>query len=96
MSIFDTLCKILSDAQVTSAAFKFSSSAKQVFNTTSSLEASAKAMSYLVDGCAPPQIKYPLKCLILFSQLGVVVTSGGNPVSIALAFGALRQIIGGE
>jgi hypothetical protein len=36
---------------------------------------------------------YPVKCGILFAQVGLAVSSGGNPWAVAMAIGSARQII---
>jgi hypothetical protein len=48
----------------------------------------------IVDKCAPPQAKYPIKCDILVAQIGLAVSSnGGNPWPVVMALGSVRQII---
>ena len=60
----------------------------KVYNSTSPVEAVS-----IIDDCAPPQIKYPVKCGILAAQVGLAVSSGGNPWAVAMAIGSARQII---
>ena len=65
----------------------------KVYNSTSPVEAVKVAAVLIIDDCAPPQIKYPIKCGILLAQLGLAVSSGGNPWAVAMVIGSARQII---
>jgi len=47
----------------------------------------------VVTNCLPPNIKYPLKCLVLIVQLGVSIGSGGAPISIALVLSSATYIL---
>jgi hypothetical protein len=47
----------------------------------------------IIDDCAPPQIKYLSKCVILSVQVGLAVSSGGNPWAVAITISSARQII---
>ena len=51
----------------------------KVYNSTSPVEAVKVAVVSIIDDYAAPQIKYPVKCGILLAQLGLAVSSGGNP-----------------
>jgi hypothetical protein len=51
------------------------------------------AAASIMDDCLPPQIKYPVKCGIFFAQVGLGVSSVGNPLAIALAIDSARKII---
>lgn len=42
--------------------------------------------------CAPPQVKYPLKCAVLVAQLAICISTGGT-VSTAIALNAAHQIL---
>ena len=65
----------------------------RIYNATSPVEAVKAATIGIIDDCAPPQIKYPVKCGILLTQVGLAVSSGGNPWAVAMAIGSARQII---
>mgnify|MGYP007080363500 CR=1 FL=1 len=62
-------------------------------NSTSPIEAVKVAAVSIIDDCAPPEIKYPIKCGIFFAQVVLAVSSGGNPWAVAMAIGSARQII---
>jgi hypothetical protein len=47
----------------------------------------------VVTNCLPPNIKYPLKCLVLAGQLGVSIGSGGAPISISLVLSSANYIL---
>jgi hypothetical protein len=65
----------------------------KIYNSTSPIEAVKIATVSVVEDCAPPQIKYPVKCSILIAQLALAISSGGNPWAVAMAIGSARQII---
>ena len=69
-------------------AYGFTKTAMKVYNSTSPVEAVKVAAVSIIDDCAPPQIKYPL-----LAQVGLAVSSGGNPWAVAMAIGSARQII---
>lgn len=71
----------------------FTRTAMKVYKSTSPVEAVKIAAISILDECAPPQVKYPIKCGILIAQIGIAVTTGGNTWSVAMAIGAARQII---
>ena len=50
------------------------------------------ASALILDDCGPPQVKYPVKCGIFFTQFGVTIAAG-NPSLIAVALAAARQIL---
>ena len=59
----------------------------KVYNLTLLVEAVKVAAVSIIDDCAPPQIKYPVKCGILLVQVGLAVLSGGNAWAVAMAIG---------
>jgi len=65
----------------------------KVYNSTSPIEAVKVAAIGIIDDCAPPQIKYPVKCSILVAQIGLAISSGGNRWAVAMAIGSARQLI---
>jgi len=65
----------------------------KIYNSTSPIEAVKIATVSVVEDCAPPQIKYPVKYSILIAQLALAISSGGNPWAVAMAIGSARQII---
>lgn len=65
----------------------------KVYNSTSPLEAVKIAAISIIENCAQPQIKYPVKCGILFVQIGLAISNDGNPEAVAIAIGSARQII---
>ena len=47
----------------------------------------------IIDDCAPPQIKYSVKCGIFSVQLRLMVSSGGDSWTVAMVLGSARQIM---
>lgn len=74
-------------------AYGFTKTAMKVYNATSSVEGVKVAALSIIDDCATPQIKYPVKCGIFLAQVVVAVSSGGNPWAVAMVIGSARQII---
>ena len=65
----------------------------KVYNSTSPVEAVKVAAVSIIDDYAPPQIKYPVKCVIFFAQIALSVSSGGDPWAVVMVIGSARQII---
>ena len=65
----------------------------KVYNSTSPVEAVRVATVSIIDDCAPPQIKYPVKSCILLALVGLAVSCGGIPWAVAMAIGSARHII---
>ena len=65
----------------------------KIYNSISPVEVVKVAAVSIIDDCASPQIKYPVKCRIFLAQVGLAVSSGGNPWAVAMAIGSARQII---
>ena len=84
---------IMSHIPVVSQVYGFTTTAMKVYNSTSPVEAVKVATISIIDDCAPPQIKYPVKCGIFIAQVGLAVASGGNPWAVTMAIGSARQII---
>ena len=78
---------------VVGQAYSFTKTAMKVYNSTSPIEAVKIAAVSILDDCAPPQVKYPIKCGILAGQIGIAISSGGNPWDVSLLIGSARQII---
>ena len=78
---------------VVGQAYGFTKTAMKVYNSTSPVEVAKVAARSIMDDCAPPQIKYPIKCGILLVQVGLAISSGGNTWSVAMAIGLARQTI---
>lgn len=73
-------------------AYVFTKTPMKVYNSTLPTEAVKIATIGIIDDCAPPQIKYLIKCSILISQITIVVSSG-SPWYVAMIIGSARQII---
>ena len=84
---------LIKQVPVVGQAYGFTKTAMKVYNSTSPVEAVKVAAGSIIDDCFPSQIKYPVKCSILLSQVVLAVSSGGNPWAIAMAIGSARQII---
>ena len=84
---------LIKQVPVVGQAYGFTKTAMKVYNSTSPAEAVKVAAVSIIDDCAPPQIKYPVKCGILLAQVGLAVSSGGNPWAVAMVIGSARQII---
>jgi len=84
---------LIKQIPVVGQAYGFTKIAMKVYNPTSTIEAVKVAAVLIIDDCAPPQIKYPVKCGIFLAQVGLAVSSGGNPWVVALTIGSARQII---
>ena len=84
---------VIKQVPVVGQAVGLTVTAMKVYNCTSPVQAVKTAAISIVDDCAPPQIKYPLKCGALLIQLGIAIGTGGNPWSVGLALGAAKQLI---
>lgn len=81
------LGELIKQVPVVGQAYGFTKTAIKVYNSTSPVEAVKLTTVSIIDACAPPQIKYPFKCGILLAQVGLIVSSGGNPWAVAMAIG---------
>ena len=88
-----TIMSIIKQIPVVGQAYRFTKTAMRVYQSTSPVEAVKVTAVSIIDEWAPPQIKYPVKCGILLAQVGLAVSSGGNPWAVAMAIGSARQII---
>ena len=84
---------LIQQAPVVGQAYGFAKTTMKVYNSTSPIEAVKTAAIGIAVDCTPPKIKYPIKCSIFIAQLGLAVSTGGNPWSVAMAIGSARQII---
>ena len=84
---------LIKQVPVVGQVYGFTKTAMKVYNSTSPVEAVKIATISIIDDCAPPQIKYPVKCGILLAQIGLAVSSGGNHLAVAMAIDSARQII---
>ncbi len=84
---------LLKQIPVVGQAYGFTKTAMKVYKATSPIEAVKIAAVSIIDDCALPQIKYPVKYGILVAQIGLAVSSGGNPWAVAMAIGSARQIV---
>ena len=87
------LNSVIEQVPVVGQAYGFTKTAMKVYNSTSPIEEVKVAAIPIIYDCAPPHIKYPVKCGILLAQVGLAVYSGGNPWAVAMAIGSARQII---
>ena len=78
---------------VVGQAYGFTKTAVKIYNSTSPIKAVKIAAVSIIDDCAPPQIKYTIKCGILAGQIGVAISSVGNPWDVSLLIGSARQTI---
>jgi hypothetical protein len=85
--------ELIKQVPVISQAYGLTKTAMKVYNSTDPISAVKNATLSIIEDCAPPQVKYPIKCGILLAQLGLAISSGGNPWAVALAIGSARQII---
>ena len=69
--------------------------AVNITNSTNPYVATVNGIKIVTLACLPPNIKYPVKCAILFAQIGVSICTGGTSsmVSTALVIGSARQIL---
>ena len=91
--VLQRMINILSNIPVVGQAYGLTKTAMKVYNCTDPINATKIALVSVVEDCSPPQVKYPLKCGILLAQVVVAIATGGNPFSVALSLGAIRQII---
>jgi len=87
------MINIISNVPVVGQAYGLTKAAMKVYNCTDPINATKVALVSVIEDCSPPQVKYPLKCGILLVQVGIVIATSGNPFSVSLAIGAIRQII---
>jgi len=50
----------------------------KVYNAIFPAKAIKVAAISIIDGCALPRIKYPVKCGIFFTQVGLAISSESN------------------
>lgn len=72
---------------------KFANAAKNVTEIADTRGAITKAVCNIVSDCMPPQIKYPVRCLIFGSSLYYSVCTGGTPWSWSVVINAGTEII---
>jgi len=84
---------LIKQIPVVGQTYGFTKTAMKIYNSTSPVEAAKVAAISITDDCAPPQIKYPVKCSILIAQVGLAVSSGGNLWAVAIVIVSARQII---
>ena len=80
---------LLKQLSVVSQVYGFIQTAMKVCNSTSPVEAAVS----IIDDCSHVIVRYLLKCSIFLTQVGLAVSSGGNPFAIAMAIGLARKII---
>jgi hypothetical protein len=85
--------ELINQVPVVGQAYGLTKTAMRVYNSTDPISAVKNATLSIIEDCAPPQVKYPIKCGILLAQLGLAISSGGNPWAVAMAIGSARQII---
>jgi hypothetical protein len=73
-------------------SFQVINLAKNATDTTNPALAIVKGVALLVDVCSPPQVKYPLKCVVMLAQYGIVLTSSG-PISFVMLLSTIQQIL---
>jgi hypothetical protein len=71
--------ELIKQVPVISQAYGLTKTAMKVYNSTDPISAVKNATLSIIEDCAPPQVKYPIKCGILLAQLGLAISSGGNP-----------------
>jgi hypothetical protein len=76
-------------------ANRLGDSSMKLTNHTNPFYATLSASKLLVEACLPPNIKYPVKCIIFALQLGMCVYYGGTTsiLSTTLTLATARQII---
>lgn len=84
---------LIKHVPIVGQAYGFTMTALKIYNSTSPIGATSLAVKGILADCLPPEVKYPVKCGILLTQLIVACSAGGNPFSVALAIGTARQII---
>jgi hypothetical protein len=74
---------------------RFAVTAETLSNSTNPVSAAISGIKLISDVCLPPNIKYPLKCAVLFAQIGISIYSGGTStiLTTTLALGSARQIL---
>ena len=89
------LSDVFKAAPVIAQARSFTELAKNATNITDPIGATVGATKLIIDVCAPPQVKYPVKCTILFLQLAMCVSTGGlsSVTSVALSVGTAKQVL---
>ena len=86
--------KIVKGVPVVGQAYGFVNVAMKVYDTTSPLQALKTGVLGVLTDCAPPQVKYPVKCGLLLAQVGLAVSTGGSSTwTIAMVIALARQII---
>ena len=78
---------------VAGQTYDFTKISMKVYNSTSTVEVVKVAAISIINDCAPPKIKYSVKCGILLTQVGLAILSGVNPWVIAMIISSAHQII---
>ena len=81
---------VVKQLPVVGQTYGLTKTAMKVYNSTSPVEAVKIAAISIIDDCAPPQVKYPVKCGILVAQIGLAVSTGANPFVIGMILGSAR------
>jgi hypothetical protein len=84
---------IIKNTPLLSTGYGFIKTAREVYNSTNTVGAVTAAVKGIVLDCSPPVVKYPLKCSILALQIGLCVSTGGNPVACSFIFSMMEFMI---
>jgi hypothetical protein len=90
-----SITSIMRSAPIIAQATSFADLEKNVTNISDPISASLSASKLIIGACAPPHIKYPLKCVALAAQLGICFSTGGlsSVTSVSLRIDTARQIL---
>jgi hypothetical protein len=89
------LGKIIRAGSIIAQANTFAELAKNATNITNPVSASVRGVVLIAEICAPPQVKYPIKCGVFLAQLILLFTNAG-PFSLPIAFALAKQILEAE
>ena len=67
-----------------------------IYTASSSVEAVQIGLIGVFLNCTPPVIKYPVLCAHLMVSGITTVSTGGNPLAVALTVNAVRMIIAAD
>lgn len=87
--MFDLIVK---NVPVLSQTYGVTRTAMRIYNSTSPVGAVKAAVKGVLVDCAPPVVKYPLKCIMLASHIALCATTG-SPLACSLAIGFLDYML---
>jgi len=75
---------LVKNIPVVGSIYGFTSTAVDVYNSTSISGASRAAIKGILADCTPPEVKYPILCGALVLNGVVCIVTGFNPIAVTV------------